>query len=203
MKTDRTPFQIRWRLERDKSFKRLIKTMKERYYDKTVNKTLITKAKKIAVRVHGNQVDKNNYPYMAHILDVASRVSHLGESFEIVGLLHDAIEDAESDELMKEILEEIKTCFDEEVIKAITAMSKNPGEDYFQDYLPRLKENKIAVQVKIADSSHNLSKAHLIEGTTLQDKLRNKYIKVLNELGVDGKSCEQPLVYNDGKWTKI
>ena len=203
MKTDRTPFQIRWRLERDKSFKRLIKTMKERYYDKTVNKTLITKAKKIAVRVHGNQVDKNNYPYMAHILDVASRVSHLGEPFEIVGLLHDAIEDADPEEFKKEILEEIETSFDEEVIKAITSMTKNPGEDYFQDYLPRLKENKIAVQVKIADSSHNLSKAHLIEGTTLQDKLRNKYIKVLNELGVDGKSCEEPLVYNDGKWTKI
>ena len=34
MKTDRTPFQIRWRLERDKSFKRLIKTMKEKFYDK-------------------------------------------------------------------------------------------------------------------------------------------------------------------------
>jgi hypothetical protein len=34
MKTDRTPFQIRWRLERDKSFIRLIKTMKEKFYDK-------------------------------------------------------------------------------------------------------------------------------------------------------------------------
>jgi (p)ppGpp synthase/HD superfamily hydrolase len=31
---------------------------------------------------------------MAHILDVASRVSHLGENYEITGLLHDAIEDA-------------------------------------------------------------------------------------------------------------
>ena len=167
------------------------------------NKTLITKAKKIAVRVHGNQVDKNNYPYMAHILDVASRVSHLGEPFEIVGLLHDAVEDADPEEFKKEILEEIETSFNEEVIKAITAMTKNSGEDYFQDYLPRLKENKIAVQVKIADSSHNLSKAHLIEGATLQDKLRNKYIKVLNELGVDGKSCEEPLVYNDGKWSLL
>ncbi len=168
-----------------------------------MNKTLITKAKKIAVRVHGNQVDKKNYPYMAHILDVASRVAHLGEPFEIVGLLHDAIEDADPEEFKKEILEEIETSFNEEVIKAITAMTKNSGEDYFQDYLPRLKENKIAVQVKIADSSHNLSKAHLIEGTTLQDKLRNKYIKVLNELGVDGKSCEEPLVYNDGKWSLL
>ena len=165
-----------------------------------MDKTLITKAKKIAVRVHGNQVDKNNYPYMSHILDVASRVSHLGDSFEIVGLLHDAIEDANPEEFKKEILEEIETSFDEEVIKAITAMTNNPSEDYFQDYLPRLKENKIAVQVKIADSSHNLSKAHLIEEMPLQDKLRNKYIKVLNELGLDGKGCEKPIVFKDGQW---
>ena len=57
------------------------------------------KAKEIALRVHKNQVDKKNYPYMAHVLDIASRVSHLGETHEIVGLLHDAIEDAEPDKL--------------------------------------------------------------------------------------------------------
>ena len=73
-----------------------------------MNKTLITKAKKIAVRVHENQVDKNNYPYMAHILDVASRVSHLGEPFEIVGLLHDAIEDADPEEFKKEIIKPLR-----------------------------------------------------------------------------------------------
>ena len=139
---------------------------------------------------------------MSHVLDIASRVSHLGESYEIVGLLHDAIEDSESDDLLNEILEEMNTYFDEEVLDAIKAMTKIPGEDYFQDYLPRLKENKIALQVKIADSSHNLSKAHLIEDKTLQDKLRNKYIKVLNELGVDGKSCENPIIYTDSKWIR-
>ena len=105
-----------------------------------------------------------------------------------------------NDFIFLKVLEEIKTCFDEEVIKAITAMTKNPGEDYFQDYLPRLRKNKIATAVKIADSSHNLSKAHLIEDKSLQDKLRNKYIKALDELGEDGKSLEKPLVYCDGKW---
>jgi (p)ppGpp synthase/HD superfamily hydrolase len=139
---------------------------------------------------------------MSHVLDVASRVSHLGESFEIVGLLHDAIEDSESDDLLNEILEEVNTYFDEEVIDAIHAMTKIPGEDYFHEYLPRLKKNKIALQVKIADSSHNLSKAHLIEDKILQDKLRNKYIKVLNELGVDGKNCEKLIINIDGKWIR-
>jgi hypothetical protein len=33
----------------------------------------------------------------------------------------------------------------------------------FADYLPRVKNNKIAKEVKIADSSHNLSKAYLLD----------------------------------------
>ena len=36
-------------------------------------------------------------------------------------------------------------------------------------------------------------KAHLIEDQDLQDKLRNKYVKALNELGVDGRECEKPI----------
>ena len=34
MKTDRTPFQIRWRIKQGESLKRLSKIIKERYYDK-------------------------------------------------------------------------------------------------------------------------------------------------------------------------
>ena len=61
-----------------------------------MNTSTIIKAKEIALRVHGNLRDKKGYPYMAHILDVALRVTHLGETFEVVGLLHDAIEDYEA-----------------------------------------------------------------------------------------------------------
>ena len=166
-----------------------------------MNTNTIIKAKEIAERVHGDKLDKKCYPYMAHILDVALRVAHLGETFEVVGLLHDAIEDAKPEDL-KEITELIETSFSKEIVLAIKAMSKRQGEDYFEDYLPRLKENKIATQVKIADSSHNLSKAHLFDEILKQEELRNKYIKVLNELGEDGRSCEKPLVYSysEKKW---
>ncbi|MDC0509506.1 GTP pyrophosphokinase [Gammaproteobacteria bacterium] len=167
-----------------------------------MNTSNIIKAKEIAIRVHGDLVDKKDYPYMAHVFDVALRVAHLGESYEIVALLHDAIEDAKPEDFRKEITEVIETSFSKEIILAIKAMSKRQGEDYFEDYLPRLKANEIATQVKIADSSHNLSKAHLFDEITLQEKFRNKYIKVLNELGEDGKSCEIPLEYSEPeeKW---
>ena len=93
----------------------------------------------------------------------------------------------------------INSYFDLEVIDAINAMTKMENEDYFLDYLPRLKKNKIALKVKIADSSHNLSKAHLIEDHTYQEKLRQKYIKVLNFLGVDGSKQEKEIIFDENK----
>ena len=119
--------------------------------------------------------------------------------------MHDAIEDAEPMDFKKEVTAQIEVAFDEEIVLAIKAMSKNPGEDYFLDYLPRLKANNIAKQVKIADSSHNLSKAHLlnkIDEIPLQKKLRSKYIKVLDELGEDGLSCEKPIIYQGEEWVE-
>ena len=161
---------------------------------------LVSKASEIASKVHKDQFDKKGYPYMAHIFDVASRVAYLGESYEIVGLLHDAIEDAEPAEFRGKVIAEIKASFGDELYGSIDAMTKRSGEDYFAHYLPRLKGNKIALQVKIADASHNLSKAHLIDEPQLQDKLRTKYIKVLDELGEDGLLCEKPLIFKNNSW---
>ena len=168
-------------------------------------KSKVDIAKETAEKVHGSQTDKKNFPYMAHVNDVAKRVQQLGEDYFIVGLLHDAIEDAvkhnEGARFQKEIEDLIKTAFNQEVVDAINAMTKLPEDDYFADYLPRVKKNNIAKEVKIADSSHNLSKAHLLDNEPeLQEKLRNKYIKVLNELGADGPSCEKPIIFKDGKW---
>ena len=139
---------------------------------------------------------------MAHISDIASRVSHLGESYEIVGLLHDAIEDAYPKEFQEKVIDEIKATFDNEVYESILAMTKRSDEDYFEDYLARVKDNKFALQVKIADASHNLSKAYLIEDLKLQEKLRAKYIKVLDELGEDGSLCEKPIIFQNGLWVE-
>ena len=102
-----------------------------------MNNNTVLEAKEIAKKVHGNQVDKKDYPYMAHVLDVASRVSHLGENYKITGLLHDAIEDAikhpNGEEFKKEITNLIEKSFSNDVIKAIHAMTKLPSDDYFKE----------------------------------------------------------------------
>jgi len=172
--------------------------------------TSINVARKIAEKVHlepnkkypKGQKDKKGFPYMSHINDIANRVAHHGKQYEIVGLLHDSIEDAHDYETKNKIEELIKSSFEQDIVDAIYAMTKTSGEDYFKDYLPRLKKNEIALKVKIADSSHNLSKAHLFENNDLQEKLRQKYIMVLNFLGVDGSQQEKPIIFTKGKWVE-
>jgi (p)ppGpp synthase/HD superfamily hydrolase len=163
---------------------------------------LISKASEIALKVHGSQVDKKGYPYMSHVSDIARRVSQLGEPYEVVGLLHDAIEDADPKEFQEDVIADIKSSFSNEIFQSIVAMTKRPDEDYFEGYLARVKNNKIALQVKIADASHNLSKAHLIEDVKLQDKLRAKYIKVLDKIGEHGSFYEKPIIFKNGSWVE-
>ena len=106
----------------------------------------IEKARKIAMRVHGTQVDKKNYPFLADVYDVAKRVKKFGITYEIVGLLHDAIEDASPNKFKKEIISEIISSFDDKIFTAIMAMSKSKEEDYFRDYLPRVKQTLLLLR---------------------------------------------------------
>jgi (p)ppGpp synthase/HD superfamily hydrolase len=108
----------------------------------------INKARRIADKVHSSQTDKKGYPYVAHINDVARRVQEFGDEYIIVALLHDAIEDAvdhkDGKKFQEEIINEIKETYNREVVQAINVMTKSSGDDYFADYLPSVKNNKIA-----------------------------------------------------------
>ena len=135
------------------------------------------KADKLAEKLHEGQTDKLGNPYIDHVRDVADRVSSLGENYAIVGLLHDSVEDTDI------TLEEIEEKFGKDVRDGVDGMTKREGEDYFDDYLPRVASNEISRNVKIADSSHNLSKNHLLKDPELRGKLKQKYTSVLQFLG--------------------
>ena len=101
-------------------------------------------------------------------------------------------------------LEEIEALFGRDVRDGVEAMTKREGEDYSADYLPRLQRNPGAVLVKIADSSHNLGKAHLLAANdpVRAGQLETKYMRVLSTLGVE-TSVPERLVFDGGAWRPL
>ena len=109
--------------------------------------TLIEKALQIAVESHKGQTDKNNTPYIFHVLRVMHSVNTDGQ--KITALLHDVVEDTDwtFNKLKKE-------GFSNEIIEAIDSVTKRKGEDYFA-FVNRSKNNIIGRVVKIADIKDN------------------------------------------------
>ena len=145
----------------------------------------IERAMRLARIVHGDQVDKRDRPYMDHVTDVAYSVHQLGHAFRIVAILHDTIEDTKPKGSRKKIRKEIRDEFGDVIYDAVIAISKRPDEDYFKDYLVRVADNPIALQVKLADIKINLQNIwRLIENDHKEaSRLRRKYKLALTTLG--------------------
>ena len=136
-----------------------------------MNVNLKDLALKVATEAHAGQFDKSGVPYIEHPKTVAA-IFENDEIRYIVALLHDVVEDTNItlDDLRK-------MGFPEEVIEAVDILTKRKGEDYFQVYLKRVKQNSTTRDVKISDVYHNsmLSRLKTITG---QDRRRHeKYVK--------------------------
>ncbi|MHB2150489.1 GTP pyrophosphokinase [Calditrichota bacterium LG25] len=131
-------------------------------------------ALKIALKAHTGQKDRAGMPYIFHPLRVMHNV--FGSNAKIVALLHDVLEDSDC------TLQELKEHgFSREVLEAVDCLTRRPNEAYF-DYLQRIAQNPLAVQVKIADLNDNLDIKRL-DVITEEDRRRlNKYLKALRML---------------------
>ncbi len=108
---------------------------------------MLKKALEIAKRAHAGQKDKGGHPYIEHPVTVARMVR--GRQAKIVALLHDVCEDSEI------TLEDLKKAgFSRRIVAAVDAVTKRQGERY-RHYLMRVKNNRLATRVKIADATHN------------------------------------------------
>ncbi|MBL3576183.1 HD domain-containing protein [Rhodovulum sulfidophilum] len=88
---------------------------------------LRTEALELAQKVHSGQVDKLGNPYIEHVCAVASSVAHLGPEFEIVGLLHDSLEDCADRNLVS--MDILIGLFGPDIADAVTAMSRRSRWD--------------------------------------------------------------------------
>ena len=92
------------------------------------------------------------YEEYNHAYDVGFRCKTKGKAYA-VALLHDIVEDGYA------TFEELQQSFDldAEQMDALEAITRRNGERYF-DYIQRVKQNKIAKIVKLADLKHNINR---------------------------------------------
>ena len=138
---------------------------------------MLVKAIQIAVSAHKEQVDKSGQPYILHLI----RVMDAGEieQEKICGVLHDLVED--TDWTFEKLENE---GFSEEIISALKCVTKQENEAY-DVFISRIKENPLAIKVKLNDLRDNMDITRLVHITKKDRERLNKYLKAYQEL----KAC--------------
>ena len=135
---------------------------------------LTIKAMNLAYEAHHGQYDKGDVPYIFHPIHLAEGMDD--EVSTCVALLHDTVEDTDV------TLEQLAQAFPKEVVDAVALLTHAEGVDYF-DYVRGIRQNPIAVKVKLADLQHNGDPERICNQGN-QEKRREKYAaarKILTE----------------------
>ncbi|MBI2009165.1 HD domain-containing protein [Candidatus Saccharibacteria bacterium] len=110
----------------------------------------------LAKKLHSVQMSKSGLsPYIEHPLRVMEALEPYGEDIQMVGVLHDTLEDTK---LTEEQLRQLGCS--EQVIEAVLALTETEGESY-DDRIRRAKTNHMAKIVKLADNLDNANEFRL------------------------------------------
>ena len=123
------------------------------------------KAMNLACHAHHGQFDKGGVPYIFHPIHLAEEMDD--EISTCVALLHDTVEDTAV------TLEDLSKEFPAEVVNAVRLLTHGEDVDYF-DYVRAIKQNPIAVKVKLADLRHNGDPKRICNQGN-QERRREKY----------------------------
>lgn len=108
---------------------------------------IVSKALRLATAAHSGQVDKAGVDYIRHPIAVAESLNT--EEEQTAALLHDVVEDTTL------TLEDLKReGFSDRVLDAVQHLTHGKNESR-EAYLRRVKENPLAVRIKLADLAHN------------------------------------------------
>ena len=128
---------------------------------------LTIKAMNLAYNAHHGQFDKGGVPYIFHPIHLAEEMGD--EVSTCVALLHDTVEDTAV------TLEELAEIFPREIVEAVDLLTHRDGVEYF-DYVRAIRDNPVAVKVKLADLRHN-GDPKRISNQGNAEKRRDKYAK--------------------------
>ena len=135
----------------------------------------------IAYRLHDGQIDKGGKPYILHPVYISTKFDDA--DLKCVSLLHDVIEDTSMT-----VYDLRRNGISEHIIQAVIAITKVVGEKY-EDYIARVMNNKLALQVKIEDMKHNMDTSRINDISKLGNMFA-KYEKWLPILEERLSSCE-------------
>lgn len=130
---------------------------------------LTNKALKIAYNAHHGQVDKGGIPYIFHPIHLAEQMDD--EISCCAALLHDVAEDTEI------TLDDLAREFPDEVMQVLHLLTHRKEVPYF-DYVRSIRENPVAVKIKLADIDHNSDQTRCANSGMSEETLayfRNKY----------------------------
>ncbi|MEG2116543.1 MAG: GTP pyrophosphokinase [Clostridia bacterium] len=112
-----------------------------------VNSEFVTKILNFIYDAHKGQFDKSGAPYVFHPFFLATQMDD--ENSVVLALLHDVVEDTDK------TFDDIKALgVNDDVIAALKLLTHNLAVPYFE-YVNKIKENKLATKVKLADLKHN------------------------------------------------
>lgn len=130
----------------------------------------------IASWYHEDQYDKAGEPYILHPLKVMYYLNTKDEELQSIAIGHDLFEDTDCDMAVLKF-----NGISNRVIEGIQCLTKLEGESY-EAYKERVKSNKDAILVKMADLRHN-SDLRRLKGVTEKDMERtNRYMEFYKEL---------------------
>jgi guanosine-3',5'-bis(diphosphate) 3'-pyrophosphohydrolase len=130
----------------------------------------IERAIEIAATAHTGQRDKAGQPYIFHPLRVMFRVD--GEHEQMAAVLHDVVEDTAItiEDLARE-------GFPPEVLRAVTALTKLPGETRLEAAY-RAAADPVARKVKLADNAENMDLSRIPNPTDKDHARCREYAEV-------------------------
>ncbi|APV35314.1 HD domain-containing protein [Acinetobacter soli] len=130
----------------------------------------LEKAIGLAAKKHAGQVDKAGQPYILHPLRLMLHLDALEQ--KIVAVMHDLLEDTDTT-----IVDLISLGFSQDIIDAVIALTKKPGESRFTA-AKRIVNNPLAKAVKLADLKDNMDLKRISHPTARDFARLEEYKKV-------------------------
>lgn len=134
---------------------------------------LVARAEAIVAIAHARDVDLAGRPYLEHVHAVAALLE--GEELKVIGLLHDLVEDHPEEYTFDFLREE---GFGDRIIAVLQSLTKYEGDNYW-DYLRRVADDELAVEVKLADLTSNSDRSRIPHPTSTDEARWVRYARAI------------------------